>query len=409
MVNKRIANVSEPETYLTFEAGQLIVKEALSKIEFRESEWIFEPLGPENTFRIKHRIEEGHYLHVETETLACEPIHRGANSSYWILEPLPTFDTFTIRNFWRKNFYLYQQDGRVLAGAADPQALNTHWHIEDVATNFLMVPVHLDALWLAHDQAVSASMADFSRLPYFDGQRDINPNTPNISEEVLTPALQPPQLYLKSGLHLHWALPDALHHGVQMKNKLHFFSVPDRWLVTKTANGVKQQWVVESNYLHPPGDRELEAAISYPYQDASHPQPFRYMGRKLPLSEWTENDALGNNPSYLHDLTAFGYGEPTFASFYPNCHSVFGFYDKDSADKPIQEMKGVQYEVLGWHSAAGSDVLQDSRFQTKVDDLKTGHQATLATSPYQFEALKSGMGWIAVSYTHLTLPTKRIV
>ncbi|MGV2388233.1 MAG UNVERIFIED_CONTAM: hypothetical protein LVR29_07585 [Microcystis novacekii LVE1205-3] len=36
---------------------------------------------------------------------------------------------------------------------------------------------------------------------------------------------------------------------------------------------------------------------------------------------------------YLPSLTAVGYGEPTFAAFYPNCHSVFGFYDDYSADK----------------------------------------------------------------------------
>jgi hypothetical protein len=67
-------------------------------------------------------------------------------------------------------------------------------------------------------------------------------------------------------------------------------------------------------------------------------QPFRYLGRKLPIEAWLENDP---DAEYLPSLTAVGYGEPTFAAFYPNCHSVFGFYDDYSATN----LEGLQYDV----------------------------------------------------------------
>ena len=53
-------------------------------------------------------------------------------------------------------------------------------------------------------------MADFTRLPYFNGQRDVNPDIANISEDIVIQPFQDKNLNLKAGLHLHWALPDAL-------------------------------------------------------------------------------------------------------------------------------------------------------------------------------------------------------
>lgn len=67
----------------------------------------------------------------------------------------------------------------------------------------LMVPVHLDALVLERDTVVVEAMADFTRLPYFDGTRDVNPDTAYISEEILSQPFQNQNLHLKAGVHLH--------------------------------------------------------------------------------------------------------------------------------------------------------------------------------------------------------------
>src|ERR1700747_841260 len=140
----------------------------------------------------------------------------------------------------------------------------------------LMVPIHLDALYLKKDRSVVETMADFSRLPYFDGKRDVNPDVANLSEEILSQPFEDRGLQLKAGVHLHWALPDALTRGFQPRSggvgnaserSIIFPLVPNRWLVTRTdaSGGGKRQWVVESDYLHPPGQNGLQSPISYPY------------------------------------------------------------------------------------------------------------------------------------------------
>jgi hypothetical protein len=96
--------------------------------------------------------------------------------------------------------------------------------------------------------------------------------------------------------------------------------------------------------------------ISYPHVTVSHPQPFRYLGRKLPLAAWKNKDATAQ---YLQTLTAVGYGEPTFAAFYPNCLSVFGFHD----DAPPRSLEAVQYDVIGWYSDPRQDCLHSEALQ----------------------------------------------
>ena len=256
-----------------------------------------------------------------------------------------------------------------------------------------MVPIHLDALYLKKDRSVVETMADFSRLPYFDGKRDINPDVANLSEELLSQPFEDRSLQLKAGIHLHWALPDALTRGFQPRNasgtenerSIIFPCVPNRWLVTRTdAGGGHRQWVVESDYLHPPGPNGRQSAITCPYVTASHPQPFRYLGRKLPLAAWKNKDATAQ---YLETLTAVGYGEPTFAAFYPNCLSVFGFHD----DAPPRSLQGVQYDVIGWYSDPRQDCLHSQALQ-------------VAFAKEKYNALKEVYRWVVEQPPGSTLP-----
>ena len=219
-----------------------------------------------------------------------------------------------------------------------------------MVNSILMIPVHLDALYLKRERLVVEAMADLSIIPYFNQKRDVNPNIAHISEEIVSQPFQNQNLYLKAGIHLHWALPDALTKGIQDSDKKTVFpSVPNRWLVTRTLNGKKRQWVVESDYLYREGEGEQLGSIAYPIEikNGNH-QPFRYLGRKLPIEAWLENDPKAE---YLALLTAVGYGEPTFAAFYPNCHSVFGFYD----DYSPENTDGLQYDVIAWYSDLEKD------------------------------------------------------
>jgi len=106
-------------------------------------------------------------------------------------------------------------------------------------SNILLVPVHLDALVLDHDQMVVETTADFSRLPYCDdGKYDVHPDIANISEQLVATAFQNENLLLRAGIHLHWSLPDALTKAQYVQdasgNGLQVFPlVPNRWMVQR--------------------------------------------------------------------------------------------------------------------------------------------------------------------------------
>ena len=223
----------------------------------------------------------------------------------------------------------------------------------------LLVPIRVDALYLSKEHIVAQAVADFSRLPYFDGKRDIQAGIPYLSEEILAEPFQDVNLHLKAGIHLHWALPRALTRGHHSAEGLKYPQVPNRWLVRRTLDDkVDKQWVVESDYLYPEGVRAH--SVTYPVMGKGKSQPFRYLGRVLPLEEWKANDSIAE---YLGDLTAIGYGEPTFAAFYPNCHSVFGFHDSDF----IQELPArLKYDIIGWYSDSGKDYLANFVEETQA-------------------------------------------
>jgi hypothetical protein len=230
--------------------------------------------------------------------------------------------------------------------------------VKVIMTNLLLVPIHLDALYLSNGMSVAEATADFSRLPYFQG-RDHNPDTVNLSESILTQAFQNKNLYLKPGIHLHWALPDALtKQGKQTKERENNFpTVPNRWLVRRSKSGnVDKTWAVESDYLFPTETGYQEDSVTYPDFQASEDEPrFRYLGRKISLENWpVQND----NPQYLARLTAVGYGEPTFAAFYPNCRSVFGFHDADIVDMKLEDK--LQYDVIGWYFQDQNSKINDA-------------------------------------------------
>lgn len=220
-------------------------------------------------------------------------------------------------------------------------------------SSVLFVPIHLDALSLANDQSLVGPMADFTRLPYFDGARDVNPDIAYLSEEFVSRPFENRTWYVKAGVHLHWALPDALTRGVVGADGTEFPVVPNRWLVTRSRVGaqgqatLEKQWIVESDYLYPDGAGAAAGSVSVPHvPGAAERRPFRFLGRNMPLAAWSKVDAAAQ---YFKPLTAVGYGEPSFAAFYPNCHSVFGFHDPDYAGALFD---GLRYDVLGWYSAS---------------------------------------------------------
>lgn len=228
--------------------------------------------------------------------------------------------------------------------------------------NLLLVPIYIDALCLKDGTSVAETMVEFNRLPYFNGKRDVNSDIVNLSESIVTQPFQNKNLFLKPGIHLHWALPDAL---TQESNDGEFPAVPNRWLITRRIGETMEQWIVESDYLYPISAGFQEDSITCPYSDLDNPNLplFRYMGRKLTLTEWKEKQNSKNQ--YLPRLTTVGYGEPAFAAFYPNCRSVFGFHDPDIA---VEQLTQVEYDIIGWYSESKSEQNYLSEF---LEDFKT--------------------------------------
>ena len=250
----------------------------------------------------------------------------------------------------------------------------------------LLVPIYLDALYLKEDSSVAGPMADFSRRPFKKGRVDVNPDVANLSEEILSQPFDAQSLQLKAGIHLHWALPDALTRGYLRKEtrSIEFPSLPNRWLVTRTGHSSRKQWIVESDYLGHPDRGNPYGGVSFPYSEDDGQFSFRYLGRSLSLAAWRESLKDNQRAEYLKHLTAIGYGEPSFAAFYPNCLNVFGLHDAN----PPEDLAGVQYDIVGWYSRPEQDCLRFWALKEAIAGLQFGklkdvYQWTLKeTDPY---------------------------
>ena len=82
---------------------------------------------------------------------------------------------------------------------------------------------------------------------------------------------------------------------------------------------------------------------------------FRYLGASYDLPGWQEQ---GDTVERLAPFTAIGYGEHSFAGFYPNCCTSFGFLDTlaDLTDY-APATSTVSYHVAGWYADSAADPL----------------------------------------------------
>lgn len=251
---------------------------------------------------------------------------------------------------------------------------------------FLIAPIQIEAIHLQKENGYLAvePMANFQNLPYCD--RDVYlsketqqslPNnrgydfeaaTPYISENIVSQPFQNRNLHLSPGIHLHWNLPDALKTGTYKQENLTFITAPNRWLVIrKRGDVIEHQWIIESDYIWlynnkfttdteqniPSIPRSVSIPIE-PNENSGQYQPFRYLGRQISLEDWWQESSRNEQEYWGKNLTVIGYGEPSFAAFYPNCYSVFGCHDSE----PGNLDSSLSYEIIGWHSETEFDYIK---------------------------------------------------
>lgn len=171
---------------------------------------------------------------------------------------------------------------------------------------------------------------------------------------------------LPAGIHLHFILPECFRRAVQKEDAergvvWEYANVPDRWIVTRLIMGKDHRishksFLVESNYI----GLDNSGSVAVPYlEDAavSH----RFLGRAYEYGKETGN--LKGAGGYLENLTVMGAGNPYFAAYYPDCHSVFGFYD---------DMAGVEegYDVTYFISGYFSDQTKDPLYHTTQENFQ---------------------------------------
>lgn len=249
-------------------------------------------------------------------------------------------------------------------------------------SNTLFIPIHLDALCLDEQTQDSSdpkqkiklarALADYRGLPFLyqkeGGEWDTwADGTANLSEKVLTPLFEE-GFVPKAGIHLHWSLPDALTRGKHSATGTKFPLAPNRWLILRQGGTEgDKQWVVESDYLYPENTEPADTTIipmERPDPETQHYWHHRYMGRTLELAEWRQEQSSNPAHEYSQSLSAIGPKaevplfdsiKATFAAFYPNCQSVFGFHDADY--QMSNPPSGLQYDVIGWYSDQQKDCL----------------------------------------------------
>jgi hypothetical protein len=205
-------------------------------------------------------------------------------------------------------------------------------------------------------------------------------------------------LSLQVGVHVHWALPDALTHGRAVPEnsptaQAIFPGVPDLWLVTRfnpvtTARGQQpvrrtwRAWVLDA--LNP-------TAPPTPLEQWTPPSPARgngmihtFIGKLPPASGypgWGLCDARQTQPSLMA------------AAYYPSARGRFGFYD-DHNDLGANASGNVSYTVIGWYSL-GDDPLANSSDRAKLLDdwnLTSGDESRITLSAAVAAAV-AGVVW----------------
>ncbi|MGH8222612.1 MAG: hypothetical protein ACREQZ_06530 [Woeseiaceae bacterium] len=173
---------------------------------------------------------------------------------------------------------------------------------------------------------------------------------------------------LQAGVHLHWTLPvvfmHSVHKGPQTAEQP---LLPNRWLVVRVWHAAdantfsSKAWIVESDYVT--ADPNSNGS-PFPFFESTPPSALNgnrlgYVGRVVDAAVWKEA-----HPQYRFALKSTGWGDPSFAGYYPACRGVLGFWD---AMEGVADGSLLTYLVMGWYSDPAQDLLRSSPFKEQLD------------------------------------------
>jgi hypothetical protein len=267
----------------------------------------------------------------------------------------------------------------------------------------LIVPVDVMAYCVGTLDAQGPARSFVGATTDFTNQTTAN-RPAFLGVNVTRDASQAPRWPLEAGVHLHWAMPDALTRAPGGSGPLTFPPLPNRWLISRvTPEGLSaRHWIVESDTLStsaPGALTQPTVPISDPVQQpAATQRGFRYLGAwNVFDGSWSEPTiANGNSLKALsgYELHAASSGDIAFAAFYPNARGVFGFWDDltDLTEAPVELM----YVVTGWYGTPANDPLQTGLV---LEQLQTQLGWTFASTAPQplttsyYSGIVQGLQW----------------
>lgn len=249
--------------------------------------------------------------------------------------------------------------------------------LPDTSSATLIVPVQVDALAINEPIANGGKNWNQWKMNYNQLNDYINPMPAPFTSQI-------PEIP-DVGIHVHWALPDGLTHGVEdpdVPGEFVYPFLPTRWLVvrlvtsatTPTAPPEAAAWVVVSdklgaadgsNYLDPgyvPGSGDPVKAVS--------------LGTSMTLADWQASGDTGAGPPPF--LKPIAPGNLSFVGFVPGNKNVLSFYD------PLTNINEgtVSYQIFGWYADPAADPLTkrttDHGWVASVD--KDGTPVMIATN-----------------------------
>lgn len=253
----------------------------------------------------------------------------------------------------------------------------------------LVVPINVVAFCVSADDAQETT-GGFAGATV-DYQYQTGQTGAYLGENVVRALSRPTAQRLEAGVHLHWALPDALTRAANdPQTGLQFSPVPDRWLVTRLiidgANAVSPRcWVIESDTLNLNDIGQY--AVTVPI-DPANGQDYGELGQWFDLDSYAPHRAgvLRFRDAAHAELSAVANGTPLFAVYYPNCRSTFGFVDT-LAD--VSQSANLMYVVTGWFSTPAPDPARQGPARQGAG-LRTTHKWAAAGSGQTDYTLYSG-------------------